>query len=301
MATDSSASSEFTAAYEKEAADKSGDIKVGGANFNVRALAEMAEPNQDCRQYGPHATKTLDGTLAAAQHADADVRVLDVGCSGGSDLRKMANLRPTARLYGIDMMGAVVELAKELGPATADYRSGDVHALPYQDDFFDAVYCQRLLIHSKQLERALKEIIRVLRPGGVCVMAEGDLKANCLHSDDERLQKVDQVTWASFVKRASVPRAAPVVYQRLVEMQSEGMLKDVAIEALPMLTTDFESADAGLAITRQVVGGLVATGDVSQEDADYYVDALLRTPGAGTPIASTIMFFISFTKLSNVK
>jgi ubiquinone/menaquinone biosynthesis C-methylase UbiE len=93
--------------------------------------------------------------------------VLDVGCGQGIDLVRygMAGARPT----GIDLTPRHVELAR-LHLAAADLPGrvvqGDAERLPFEDDSFDRVSSNGVLHHTPNIEQALHEILRVLRPGG---------------------------------------------------------------------------------------------------------------------------------------
>jgi ubiquinone/menaquinone biosynthesis C-methylase UbiE len=52
------------------------------------------------------------------------------------------------------------------------FRLAPAHALPFRDESFDAVFCRLLLNHMRRPERLVRELVRVLKPGGVLVLAE---------------------------------------------------------------------------------------------------------------------------------
>jgi SAM-dependent methyltransferase len=56
--------------------------------------------------------------------------------------------------------------ASNRGPAHATYETGDIRALPCKDAEFDAVFCDKVLIHAGPASAALREMARVTRPGG---------------------------------------------------------------------------------------------------------------------------------------
>lgn len=71
--------------------------------------------------------------------------------------------------------------AREQGLAERmSWVEGTVEALPFPDDRFDLVTCQLVLIHVADVELALREMIRVTRPGGLLVLAEPDNRAGNL-------------------------------------------------------------------------------------------------------------------------
>jgi SAM-dependent methyltransferase len=107
---------------------------------------------------------------------------LDVGCGAGHWGRALLpHLHRDARLVGVDREEAFLELArKAAAPERASYVQGTAEALPFPDASFDLVTCQLVLIHVREPAVALAEMCRVLRPGGVLLVAEPDNRAGNL-------------------------------------------------------------------------------------------------------------------------
>lgn len=105
-------------------------------------------------------------------------RILDVGCGIGHWGRLMLSLvSERATLVGIDrepkwVAEATARAAKRGLSARTDYLLGDATQLPFEDASFDVVTCQTLLIHLKDPEAALAGMKRVLKPGGLLIVAE---------------------------------------------------------------------------------------------------------------------------------
>ena len=118
------------------------------------------------------------GMMARQWGLDGVKTVLDVGCGVGHwGQRLMRHLSDGTTLYGLDPEEAWVEGAREravsLGQADrSEFRVGSAEALPWPDKSFDMVTCQTLLIHVANAENAIREMIRVLRPGGLFLVAE---------------------------------------------------------------------------------------------------------------------------------
>src|SRR2546430_9951320 len=89
-------------------------------------------------------------------------RVLEVG-GGEGELAERIVRELGAELVGVDQSERMVEIQRSKG---IDARVGDVAALPFADGEFDLVVAAWMLYHVPDLERALAEIARVLRPGG---------------------------------------------------------------------------------------------------------------------------------------
>jgi ubiquinone/menaquinone biosynthesis C-methylase UbiE len=89
-------------------------------------------------------------------------RVLDVGCGKGRFARVFLDQEPKAELWGLDISPEMLRYAPE-GMQT---RAGSMTELPFEDGFFDHAYATESLEHAVEIERAVAEICRVVKPGG---------------------------------------------------------------------------------------------------------------------------------------
>ena len=98
--------------------------------------------------------------------------VLEIGVGLGTDHVQFA--RAGARLHGVDLTERGIELVRrrlELEGLTSELRTADAERLPFPDASFDYVYSWGVLHHTPDTRAAVREAIRVLRPGGrICVM-----------------------------------------------------------------------------------------------------------------------------------
>jgi len=93
--------------------------------------------------------------------------VLDLGCAGGFMAEALDDRG--ARVTGIDPAQDAIAAARahaEAGGRRIDYHVGVGEALPYPDGSFDAVVCVDVLEHVRDLGQVVREIARVLKPGG---------------------------------------------------------------------------------------------------------------------------------------
>jgi SAM-dependent methyltransferase len=90
-------------------------------------------------------------------------RVLEVGCGWG-ELAARIKVEAGAEVVAVDVSPRMVELARARG---VDARLGDVQSLAFEDGEFDVVVAAWMLYHVRRLDRAVAEISRVLRPGGL--------------------------------------------------------------------------------------------------------------------------------------
>jgi SAM-dependent methyltransferase len=107
---------------------------------------------------GPFAGDVAFDAIAEA----APRRVLEVGCGTGWFAARLQR-ELGAEVVAIDQSERMVELARADG---VDARVGDVQQLPFDDETFDCVAAIWMLYHVTELDTGLREIARVLRPGG---------------------------------------------------------------------------------------------------------------------------------------
>jgi ubiquinone/menaquinone biosynthesis C-methylase UbiE len=107
-----------------------------------------------------------------------EMRILDVG-TGAGQLATMLAEDGAAEVVGIDVSPVTLEAAEYqrlARPSTAasrvTYRLAPAHSLPFSDERFDAEFCRLVLQHARKPDRALQELVRVLKTGGLFVLAE---------------------------------------------------------------------------------------------------------------------------------
>ena len=131
-----------------------GTAQVQGSLWGAAAQdwAELAEPVQI-----PFFEAALD-----AIEVEGGMRLLDAGCGAGLALTLAAQRGAT--VTGLDASAGLLAVARERLPQ-ADLREGDLEALPYADDSFDAVTAFNSVQYAGDPTAALREIKRVAKPG----------------------------------------------------------------------------------------------------------------------------------------
>ena len=131
----------------------------------LETRTSLWRPTEDGRDPSREAFKAIDRAMTG----NSDV--LEVGCGTGA-MAERINALPGVSLVAIDYSERFVELTAARG---VDTRQADICYLPFEDDSFDVVYAGWMLYHVRDLDRALAEIRRVLRPGGTFVaVTNGD-------------------------------------------------------------------------------------------------------------------------------
>ncbi len=125
----------------------------------------------------------LEGTLdklAAWLGLKHGMTAVDVGCGlGYLGYTYWPYFGQGGRYFGVDTSPELVRdaerAAKEWATGgEASFRIGDAYKLSFSDDFADLVMCQALLIHLEKPDKALAEMIRVAKPGGLIMCIEPD-------------------------------------------------------------------------------------------------------------------------------
>jgi SAM-dependent methyltransferase len=113
-----------------------------------------------------------------AAHVVPGQRVLDLACGTGVLAREVCRRTgSTGYVAGVDSSAAMLWVAREWAP-TIDWREGAAEAIPFPDESFDAVVSQFGLMFFVDREQALREVVRVLKPGGRLVVAVWDALHN---------------------------------------------------------------------------------------------------------------------------
>jgi SAM-dependent methyltransferase len=109
----------------------------------------------------------LFGAALDAARVTSGTRLLDAGCGAGL-LALLATFRD-AKVAVLDASPALLAIARQRLPAV-DVREGDLEALPFADASFDAVTAVNSLFYAQDMAAAMRELVRVVRPGGRVVV-----------------------------------------------------------------------------------------------------------------------------------
>jgi ubiquinone/menaquinone biosynthesis C-methylase UbiE len=140
-------------------------------------------------------------------------RVLDAGCGIGMDLPDLAAaVGPDGAITAFDLSADLLDRAKVRAAALStpiDYRQGDLQHLPFPDATFDVVWSERVLMYLARPLDAVREIRRVLRPGGRFVAGEIDFSSVWAVSADETLRQALQDSTMASVENPGLARHLP--------------------------------------------------------------------------------------------
>lgn len=95
-------------------------------------------------------------------------RVLDAGCGKGRYLRVLKSKFKKSNLYGIDISKKMLEFC----PKAAHTACASILDTSYPENYFDCIYCVEALEHTVNIGQTVKEMARVLKPGGKIIIID---------------------------------------------------------------------------------------------------------------------------------
>jgi SAM-dependent methyltransferase len=138
-------------------------VKFGDAPPGTRQFYELVEAHRY--------TKEWHIPIAADFQSARGLKVLEIGCGLGTDGAQFAEAG--ADYTGVDLTEAAVDLARkrfELFDLQGKFQIADAESLDFEDESFDLVYSHGVLHHTPETGKAIREIHRILRPGGRAVV-----------------------------------------------------------------------------------------------------------------------------------
>jgi ubiquinone/menaquinone biosynthesis C-methylase UbiE len=209
----------------------------------------------------------------------AGLSVLEVGCGVGHDaLRLAAQVGPAGRVVGIDLSAELITRASQRAAPLGlpvRFEVGNAQALGFADDSFDAARVDRVLQHLDDPGQAVREMARVVRPGGRVVALEPDWETMVVAGPDPAIAR------AVTQHKANVSLAHGTVGRDLRRLLVEAGCREVTVEQGAMSFDSLLLADDVLSLRRNL-DAVRERGEVSAEAAAAWWRALEQQDRAGT-------------------
>jgi ubiquinone/menaquinone biosynthesis C-methylase UbiE len=145
-------------------------------------------------------------------------RVLDVGCGKGRFARILKERYAQADVWGLDLAEAMLRFV----PPGIRKCAGSMTALPFSDKTFDAAYATESLEHAVEIEKAVSEICRVVKPGGRVFIIDKNV---------EHWGKLETPEWEKWFDRRQLERLLGR-YCREVSSRPISYWEDIAPDGL---------------------------------------------------------------------
>jgi len=136
-----------------------------------------------------HRWRTVENSAAyLLPHLRPGLRLLDVGCGPGTITADFATRLAPGTVLGIDASAEVIDAARRDHPDVT-FSVADVYDLGLEDASWDVVHAHQVLQHLADPVAALREMRRVVRPGGIVAARDSDYASFTWHPADERLER----------------------------------------------------------------------------------------------------------------
>ncbi|KAH0839388.1 methyltransferase type 11 [Lanmaoa asiatica] len=145
-----------------------------------------------------HSSRTAQNSAAyLIKYLQPTMHILDIGCGPGTITVSFARLVPQGHVTGIDyvpadsdVLGKARQHATEQGVTNITFAHGDIcNLVDIPDNTYDVVHCHQVLQHVRDPVKALKEMRRVAKPGGLVAAREADSKAFAWYPETKAMEE----------------------------------------------------------------------------------------------------------------
>jgi ubiquinone/menaquinone biosynthesis C-methylase UbiE len=202
------------------------------------------------------------------------MRLLDVGCGPGSITRGLAERLAPGEVVGIDLsretLAAARAEAAARGLGNLRYEEGSVYELPFADASFDAAYAHQVVQHLREPAAALREMLRVVRPGGLVAVRDVDWGTVSYWPPDPWLDRFVETHFKTWYRNGGEPRMG----RHLRALFNAAGVADLQVTAsvwcyaTPSETIEWGESYAERLLTSPMGGRAVEYGFATREDLE---------------------------------
>jgi len=210
-------------------------------------------------------------TLAALALTSGE-SVLDAGCGTGLllELEALAVGRE-GRAEGVDFSDDMLAHARTRcgGLEQVNLQQGSVENLPFEDASFDALSCTQTLLYVKDMDQALKEFYRLLKPRGRIAIIETDWSGAIINSEDQVVTRKILDAWGRAVINPNLPR-------RLRPVLRQVGFSAPRVEAIPVLNASYSKSSFSANMLQNFAGTAHKRGAISDVESDAWLEGIER-------------------------
>jgi SAM-dependent methyltransferase len=202
------------------------------------------------------------------------MRVLDVGCGPGSITRGLAERVAPGEVVGVDLSRETLETARHdasvRGLRNLRFEEASVYELGHPDGAFDVAYAHQVFQHLREREAALREMLRVVRPGGLVAVRDVDWGTVAYWPRDTWIDRFIEVHHQTWYRNGGEPRMG----RELRALFNDAAIGDVQITAsnwcyaTPAETTEWGESYAQRLLTSPMGSRAIEYGYATQADIE---------------------------------
>jgi len=205
--------------------------------------------------------KSLRAEIAKRLNLTRGQRVLDLGCGLGGATFPIAEVTgPTGLVAGVDISSALIEGAnrRARNRPGLEFQLGEACAIPYPNEFFDAARSERVFLYLPDRIAAIREMKRVVKPGGRVCISDTDCDSTAIYSTKPRLTRKMTSIFAASMPNPNSARELPALVRQVG-------LKDMKTETFA-ITTPYEFFGRIIAgyLPKAVEDGIVPASEVDE-------------------------------------
>jgi ubiquinone/menaquinone biosynthesis C-methylase UbiE len=228
-----------------------------------------------------------------ALDAQPGQRVLDVGCGPGFYVSELVDrVGKAGAVVGVDISADMLSLAKKRceGHANVAFHEASATTLPVDDSSFDAALSVQVLEYVTEVDAALAEMSRILRPGGRLVLWDVDWSTVSWHSaDPDRMTRVLRA-WNEHLSHPALPRTLAA---RLKSAGFEG----IAAEGYSFVTTEFTPESYGCSIMPSIARYVAGREGITEEQSQSWTSEQRELGEVGKFFFACIQFCFTATRI----
>jgi ubiquinone/menaquinone biosynthesis C-methylase UbiE len=228
--------------------------------------------------------------ILAALRLEAGMKVLDIGCGVGTDAFDLAErVGPSGHVTGADFSEYLVAEAIRRAAGrnlSVSFEVGDAQNLRFPTETFDAVRTERMLMHVPDAEKAISEMARVLRRGGMMAVIDFDWESQFCDSPYKATTRTIALSFCDSMRNGWIGRRLPRLFRQA------GMADIAESFRTILLSYDFLQLLLGGHIVR-----MVSAGTLSQNEADLWWTHLAHANSEGTFHYGLTASFVSGARL----
>jgi arsenite methyltransferase len=221
----------------------------------------------------------------------AGENVLDLGCGPGflcTDMGKAVGC--SGSVLGIDVSRDLIERCNQRnGLAWISYEVGDATKIERPDALFDVVVCTQVAEYVPDVDAALSEAFRTLKPGGRSILVATDWDVVLWHSEHPTRMHRVMKSWETHCAHPHLPRSLAS------RLRNAGFRLDGA-GVFPILNLQWEDDTYSKGIAGLIYDFVAAKGDVGSQELRAWADEFSALSTAGKYFFSSARFIFRASK-----